>query len=244
MPEALSLTVRHPVPAAVVLDFDGVVANSEPLHLAAFQQVLAEVGIALSAQDYYDRYLGYTDAEVIDAVAADWGLTLPPGEARRLFDCKAGILERLLADPRVLFPGAAEWVRTHAATLPLAIASGARREEIERVLMLSGLRSCFAAIVAAGETARAKPAPDPYERAMALLVEAGVVSSDVPRERCVAVEDSRWGIESARAAGLTCVGVTTSYPAEALGDADAVASSLASVTLDFLTRVLSEGGRR
>jgi len=231
------------VPAAVVLDFDGVVANSEPLHLAAFQQALADVGISLSARDYYERYLGLDDASALEAVAVDRNIVFGPEETRRFFERKACILGALLASPHVLFPGAAERVREYAAVLPLAIASGARREEIEPVLTAAHLRSCFTAIVAAGETPRAKPAPDPYARAMALLVEAGVVADDVPRARCVAVEDSRWGISSAKAAGLTCVGVTTSCPAEALGDADAVVGSLASVTLDFLAQVLSDGGR-
>ncbi|MBP1606765.1 MAG: Phosphorylated carbohydrates phosphatase, partial [Acidobacteria bacterium] len=93
-----------------------------------------------------------------------------PEETRRFFERKAGILGALLASPHVLFPGAAERVREYAAVLPLAIASGARREEIEPVLTAAHLRSCFTAIVAAGETPRAKPAPDPYARAMALLV--------------------------------------------------------------------------
>lgn len=238
------LNQRIVVPAAIVLDFDGVVANSEPLHLEAFQEALAEVGVDLSAQDYYERYLGFDDVGVFEAVAADRNITIGAERARRLFERKAGVLEGLLAGPGVLFPGAAEWVREYAAALPLAIASGSRREEIELVLGATGLLSCFSAIVAAGETPRAKPAPDPYARAIELLVEAGLVAADVPRARFVAVEDSRWGISSARAAGLRCVGVTTSYPAEALGDADAVAASLASVSLEFLAQVLSNGARR
>ena len=56
---------------AIVLDFDGVIADSEPLHLRAFQQTLAEDGIDLSAEDYYSRYLGYDDVGLCQALATD-----------------------------------------------------------------------------------------------------------------------------------------------------------------------------
>jgi beta-phosphoglucomutase-like phosphatase (HAD superfamily) len=232
--------VGYPAPAAIVLDFDGVLADSEPIHLAAYQEVLAKIGIGLSAEDYYERYLGFDDAGVFEAVAADRRVPLGADEIGRLIDRKAGMLERMLKGPSVLFPGVAERVREHAAAVPMAIASGARREEIEWVLAAAGLRSSFAVIVAAGDSPRGKPAPDPYERALALLVDARAMNAAAPRSLCVAVEDSRWGISSAKTAGLTCVGVTTSYPAEALAGADAVVDSLTDLTRELLAELLSE----
>ena len=61
---------------AIVFDFDGVIANSEPLHLLAFQQALAEDGVELSATDYYSRYLGYDDVGMFEALGRDRGISM------------------------------------------------------------------------------------------------------------------------------------------------------------------------
>ena len=105
-------------------------------------------------------------------------------------------------------------IRRLAARCPLAIASGAIRPEIERVLQREGLLVDFQTIVAAGDTPVSKPAPDPYARAVELLSAATGVAL-APGE-CVAIEDSRWGLESARAAGLRTMAVAHTYPAAVL----------------------------
>lgn len=219
----------HASSTAVVFDFDGVIANSEPLHLLGFQRVLAERAIALSADDYFSRYLGYADEEAFEVVGRDAGRPFTSVEIQELMARKAEVMPALLADPRVLFPDAADCVRRLAEHVPLAIASGALRGEIELVLDAHGLASCFHAIVAAGDTRRSKPAPDPYSRAVALLRDAGVVS---PGATCVAIEDSHWGITSAQQAGLRCVGVATSYPAAELSVADLVVERLADLSIE------------
>ncbi len=222
---------------AVVFDFDGVIANSEPLHFLGFRDVLAGEGIELSESDYYARYLGYDDAGAFFAVAADRGVSLPSKLVVELIRRKAARLEELEREHSVLFPGAAEVIRRLAACCPLAIASGAIRPEIERVLEREGLAAHFRTIVAAGETPVSKPAPDPYARAVMLLSSA-LGSTLEPRE-CVAIEDSRWGLESARAAGLRTIAVAHTYPPEAL-DADAVVEDLSALTWEFVRSV----GRR
>ena len=93
------------------------------------------------------------------------------------------------------------------------------------------------AIVAAEDTAAGKPAPDPYQRAVALLSTAMNTDVLAPGD-CVAIEDSRWGIESARAAGLRAVGVTTSYDAGELAGADLIIGSLAELDVANLQRLL------
>ncbi len=225
------------LPAAIVFDFDGVIANSEPLHLEAFQQVLATIGVHLPAVEYYERYLGYDDERGFRAVLGDRGLAPRDEEVARLIDVKAVLLERLLSAEGILVPGAAECLARVGALMPMAIASGARREEIELVLEAQDLRHHFEVIVAATETPRSKPFPDPYARALALLAERGRLPAGTDPSHCVAIEDSHWGIASARAAGLRCIGLTTSYPREAIGEADVVVESLDEVTADLLERV-------
>jgi beta-phosphoglucomutase len=208
---------------AIVFDFDGVLADTERLHLLAFQQVLEPFGVALGAADYYDRYLGFDDRGVFGALASDRGLAWTEDDVTRLVGAKAGCFRTILETQPVLFDGVAERVREWAGDVPFAIASGALRHEIELILEAAGLRSLFPVIVAAGETPNFKPAPDPY---LAALQQLGAE----PR-RSVAVEDSVWGIESARLAGMKVVAVTSSYPRERLTSADAVVDRFSDLTL-------------
>ena len=214
---------------AVVFDFDGVLANSEPLHLQAYQAVLGEAGVTLGRDEYYQHYLGFDDATMLSAVSDRRGLGWNGKEISEFVARKTVIFDEIVASTDVIYPGAVACVERLAAALPLGIASGALRHEIEAILRRSGLHRHFRFIVAAGETARGKPAPDPYRRAARL--------HERPPEQCVAIEDSRWGIESAKDAGLLCVGITTSYTARDLPGADAIIGSLDEFTVDLLARL-------
>jgi beta-phosphoglucomutase len=222
---------------AIVFDFDGVIANSEPLHFRAFRDVLADRGITLTEADYYTRYLGFDDLGAFRAIGRDQGRAWAVADLRSLTDDKAVRMEALERDASVLFPGAVEAIQRTAAAVPIAIASGALGAEIRRVLDGANLTRHFAAIVAAEDTAAGKPAPDPYERAVALLSTAMDMDGLAPGD-CVAIEDSRWGIASARAAGLRAVGVTTSYDAGELAEADLIIGSLAELDVANLQRLL------
>ena len=223
--------------AAIVFDFDGVIANSEPLHFRAFRDVLAERGVELSEPAYYTRYLGFDDLGAFRAIRdQDRGRTWSAGELTSLTADKAMRMEALERDASVLFPGAADAIRRAAAAVPIAIASGALGVEIGRVLDGANLTHHFRAIVAAEDTAAGKPAPDPYQRAVALL--SASIGDAVLAADCVAIEDSRWGIASARAAGLRAVGVTSSYDAAELSQADLIIESLAELDITGLQRLL------
>jgi beta-phosphoglucomutase len=222
---------------AVVFDFDGVIANSEPLHLRAFQEVLAGVGVTLTETDYYARYLGFDDVGVFRAIGEERGTRWAAEAIDALVARKADRMEALERDVSLLFPGAAEAIRRLASRVPLAIASGALGAEIRRVLDREQLTPFFAAIVAAEDSPAGKPAPDPYVRALARL---GAAHHDVfAASDCVAVEDSVWGLESARAAGLRTVAVTHTYPAAALHAADLIIGTLHNLSFDALNQLQS-----
>jgi beta-phosphoglucomutase len=223
---------------AVVFDFDGVLANSEPLHYQAYRDVLAREAIALTEADYYGRYLGFDDVGAFKAIARDRGRDWSDAQIASLIATKAQQMETLERTHSVLFPGAAALVRRVAAELPIAVASGALRAEILRVLDREALTAYFTAIVAAEDTPASKPAPDPYVRALTLLA-ARV--GDLSAHEVVAIEDSRWGLESARRAGLRTVGVAQTYPAAALdGGADLVIASVADISLESLRDLCGE----
>ena len=223
---------------AIVFDFDGVIANSEPLHFRAYRDVLGEEHVDLSQADYYGKYLGYDDAGAFGAIAADCRLDWGAGRIAELVRRKAVRLEWLEREGSVLFPGAAAAIRTAADQLPIAIASGALGAEIRRVLDRAGLTSRFSAIVSAEDTRARKPAPDPYLRAVALLAK---VHGAVAARDCVALEDSRWGLQSARAAGLRTVGVAHTYGAQELDAADLVIPSIEAFDLDVLRGLFTDG---
>jgi beta-phosphoglucomutase len=222
---------------AVVFDFDGVIANSEPLHLQAFQLALADEGIELTRAEYYARYLGFDDVGLFEALARDRGMAFDGRWVASLVARKGARLQQLVQADSVLFPGAGEFIRAAASVVPIAIASGALRHEIDEVVEAAGLSDLFTTIVAAGDTSESKPSPAPYRLAFDRLQAAAGRALDPGR--AVAIEDSRWGLDSARGAGLRCVAVTSSYPAEDLPGAELVVGGLKDLTLEALERLCS-----
>jgi beta-phosphoglucomutase len=221
---------------AIVFDFDGVIADSEPLHLRAFQQALGEEGIELSPKEYFSRYLGFDDVGVFEAIARDRAIPMNDRQVTTLVARKGARLQQMMQEGSVLFPGARDFIRTAAAAVPIGIASGALRHEIEEIVEGAGVADLFSVIVAAGDTPQSKPSPAPYLLAFERLREAAGDALD-PR-RCVAIEDSRWGLESAHGAGLRCVGVTNSYPAHELPGAELIVDGLKELTLPMLDRLV------
>jgi beta-phosphoglucomutase len=212
--------------SAIVFDFDGVLADSEPLHLRAYQEVLAAMGGTLPREEYYARYLGFDDEGVFQAISSDRGWGLTEAGIAGLISEKTRALEAIVAGTDVLYRGAADCVERLAGIWPLGIASGAQRHEVEAILKRRALDRCFRFIVAAGDTPAGKPAPDPYTRAIRL--------HGVDPSSCLAVEDSRWGIDSAKAAGLWCIGITHTYPVSELLAADTIVSSLDELTPELI----------
>jgi beta-phosphoglucomutase len=214
---------------AIVFDFDGVLADSEPLHLRVYQELLEPQGIHLDQATYCERYLGYDDEGVFQQIAVDYKLLLGDEEIEMLIEEKARRFEALVTGGNVLYPGAAACVRRLAPAWPLGIASGALRGEIELMLRGAGLLEAFRFIVSSGDTEHTKPAPDPYLRAAEL--------HEVAPAACMAVEDSHWGLQSARAAGMRTIAITHTYPRGTLREADAVVDSLEEITVALITRM-------
>src|SRR4029453_8190487 len=142
---------------AIIFDFDGVIADSERLHLLAYQDVLGEEGVTLANDAYYERYLGYDDVGVFKAIGKDHNLSMNPARLESLIERKGRRYEVLASSGEMLFPGAADFIRAAAAVVPIAIASGALTHEIEDVLERAGLRALFPVIVGADQTECSKP---------------------------------------------------------------------------------------
>ena len=218
-------------PRALIFDFDGVIADSEPVHLRALQRTLAEAGIVLTPEDYYAHYLGFDDHDaIVEALRSATGAAAPT-QVARLMDVKARHFLALLGEGPRLFPGVSTFVRAAAARVPLAIVSGALRREIELILVRAGLADAFTAIVSAEDVRAGKPSPEGFLTALARLRER--VPDLTPRS-CLVIEDSLPGVEAARQAGMRCLAVTNSHAAEELRGAGLVVASLEEVGWDQL----------
>jgi beta-phosphoglucomutase len=213
-------------PRALIFDCDGVIADDEPLHLAAFQRALAPAGITIVRDAYYARYLGLNDREAVHLAFADAGIAASAEQIAAAVGAKANLFLDLVRAGTPIFPGVVPFVRAAAARVPLAVASGALRREIDLILAQAGIAECFATIVSSEDVREGKPSPEGFLLALARLRASG---SDVRAADCVVIEDSQPGVEAARRAGMRCLAVTNSHPREALAEADLVVSSLTEV---------------
>jgi beta-phosphoglucomutase len=212
-------------PAAVVFDFDGVIVNSEPLHLQAFREVLAGEHIELSEEEYYRELIGFDDKGAFRHVYETRGRELPAKTFLALMAAKGRMMRQLIHRGQFsALPGVAEFVRALWRTRPLAICSGALREEIEAMLQGIALRDCFSVIVGAEDVTVGKPDPQGYLLTTKLLAEK--TGKPLSPADCLIIEDAPTVIASVKKVGFPVLAVTTSYPAEKLKDADWVVPSL------------------
>jgi beta-phosphoglucomutase len=218
---------------AAVFDFDGVIVDSEPLHYRSLRDALRPEGVEISQEEYLQVYLAYDDREAIRLALERHGEDPAPARRERIEARKVDIFARLI--PQIpVFEGARDLVRALEQDMPLAIASGARHDEVDAILRGVGLRDAFQAIVGAEDAERTKPDPAPYvEAARRLAARTGGLAP----EECVAFEDSMPGIASALGAGMKVVGVAHSYPAEKLRAAHRVVDSLVGLDAGALRRL-------
>jgi len=218
---------------AVIFDFDGVIADTEPLHFAGFRQTLAEIGITLTESDYYANYLGYDDLGCFIAALTAHKHPADPAALAHLMQRKAHAYLESVTDHLVIFPGVREFVREAAAAYPLAIASGALRHEIEVILEQAGLRKEFLHITSAEDVTRGKPDPQPFLHALNGLNRQRREPL-ITAESCLVIEDSLPGIRSAKTAGMKVLAVANTHTIQDLHEAHAAAQSLSQIRLNEL----------
>ena len=199
----------------VAFDFDGVLLNSMPFYAAAWRGALVERGIAPPEIEFYRRESerGVNSARHFLEEAGQ--------EASE--EAIDGIIERVSelyqSYPGIgPYPGVLELVKKlHDAGRKLALVTGSPRADIDRFLDAEQQR-LFDTIVSCGDVEHSKPDPEPYALARERL--------GLPAERVLAIENSPYGILSARGAGLLTAGMTTTLPATDLAGADFIIDSL------------------
>jgi len=228
---------------ALILDYNGVVVNDEPLHMEAFRRVLAEEGIELSAAEYFTRYLGIPDRDIARAALRKRGGSgsAPDDEIDHILSLKALAYRDLSRRDLPEVPGASELILRAAERYPIAIASGAIRVEVEDGLYRLGVRDAVTAIVTIEDVRRGKPDPEVFMTARAALLRIsgaeGAPHPLLPAEPCASflvIEDSPAGLAAARAAWMPAVAVTTSRPRSDLKPADLVVDDLTELTMEAI----------
>jgi HAD superfamily hydrolase (TIGR01509 family) len=217
---------------AVIFDFNGIIVDDEPIHFELFQKVFAEEGINLTKDAYYARYLGFDDRGAFSFGYREHNQPLGHDKLTALIERKAVYYQEAIRNHVAIFPGVKSLILQLAESLPLAVASGALRHEIETILTTAGLIDHFKVVVSAEDVERGKPEPDIFLKALTTL--NGQNGNPVHASECLVIEDSKEGIKGARRAGMKCLAVTNSHPAELLDEANAVVKSLEAVSPEFL----------
>jgi beta-phosphoglucomutase len=201
--------VRLPVrPArAIILDMDGVVLDSMPSHLLTWRWALAPLGVELTADDLYPLEGLPTEPTAKMLTEKFFGQPCSDQEAQRLANTKRELFRQIFRP--ALVPGMGPllydlWGRGYR----LGLVTGSARSVLEQSLRPTGVVGLFEAIVTGDQVAHGKPDAEPYRTAAAQL---GMLPS-----QCLVVENAPLGIQSAKAAGMSCVALETTLPAQRL----------------------------
>jgi beta-phosphoglucomutase len=185
---------------SILFDFNGTISDDEPVLCAIFQELFAAAGRPLTELEYYDQLAGLADPEIVSC----W-LGHPDED---LLARKTELYRERVADGRTIDDETRAAIALAADQGPIALVSGAAHAEIELVLAAAGMADAFGVVVAMEDVERGKPDPSGYLQALELL---GAGPHDA-----AAIEDSPPGVMAAKAAGIRCVALTRSFPADRL----------------------------
>lgn len=228
---------------AVLFDFNGVLVDDEPIHMRLIRRVVEEEGIPPFPDElYWEHLVGLDDRAAFRSLLEGAGESPDEPRLMRLIARKSSYYqEHIRREGYPFFPGAADLVCALAASraeLHLGIVSGALRDEVEGALAQESLREAFKVLITAEDVAASKPDPEGYRRAIEALN-----SVPPPPDRLLhphevlAVEDTRAGIQAARAVGLATLALAHTYDAGELCEADRVVASISELTVDELLAI-------
>ncbi|MDQ6699723.1 MAG: HAD family phosphatase [Acidobacteriota bacterium] len=187
-------------PRALIFDMDGVIVNSNPVHREAWRVYNLRHGIETD-EAMQQRMFGKHNAEIVRDFYGDH---LSAAEIFQHGAAKEQLYREMMhgSVEQALVPGVREFIEKHRE-VPAAVATNAEPENVHFVLRAAAIGHLFRAVVDGHQVRFPKPHPEIYLRAASLL--------DVEPAACVVFEDSVWGIEAARAAGMRVIGLRTTH---------------------------------
>ena len=217
---------------AIIFDFDGVIVDSEGLIFNLTREMAAQEGWTVSEEEYFRDYLALDDRSLVEHLFQTHGKPLGAGRRDELIDRKFRAYQAIIREGLPPIAGADRFVRQCAARYPLAIASGSLRVEIEHLLVKMNLRECFQVLATADDCRKSKPDPEVYRLAVKRLNNLPALGmSPLQASECLALEDAPLGVVAAQRAGLRCLALTHSRPAEELKHADWIRRDFAEVDI-------------
>ncbi len=219
----------------IIFDFNGVLIDDEGAHFHGFQQALKEKGLTLSWEEYCQDYLPYDDRNFFLHFLYDQKRESDSQSIRRLIDLKSEHYFKAVEEHVPILEPTIDFLRQLSPTVPVAIASGAARREIESILDQLKLLERFATIVSAEDVVKGKPHPEAFLKALDGLK---ATDSSLETQQVLVIEDSYRGVQSVHTTGMKCLALTTTYSTEQLAEADLVLETLQGWTLKRLEEAL------
>jgi beta-phosphoglucomutase len=206
---------------ALLLDYNGVIVQDEPLHFASFRDILAQEGITVSEQDYYQQYLGLNDRVAFQKAFERAGRKAGRKAVEPYVQRKSVAYQQLAERELPVVTGIGAFVRAVAPHARIAVVSGALGAEIPLGLRRAQIEDLVEVLVTSDDVTTTKPDPEGFRLALRKLA-----ARHATRDwRAVVIEDSLPGVGAARALGAGCVAISTSHDASELHEADVVWSS-------------------
>ena len=211
---------------AIVLDFNGTLAQDDHLVAPLYVEMFASLGLPLTVEEYHREFAAIPDRDVAELALRRAGLPVDETRRETLVAARLEGYLAAVADEPPIAEHALDFVRAAAARVELAITSGAFRREIEHVVSAAGIRDCFTAIVSIDDVANGKPDPEGFSRALAEVNALTGVEPPIEPGQTVAVEDATEGARAARAAGMRVAAIRGLGYDPASGYADVVVERL------------------
>ena len=206
---------------------DGVIADTAPFHFLAWQQMVQGRGRGFTKADF-DRAFGKRNPEIIADIFGD---DMSAQEVDDFANEKEELFRQLANTDVKPFEGVLDLMTSAAkAGWKMAVASSTPAENIALLNSTLGIASYFDAVVSSDDVSRGKPDPDVFLLAAQSLGEQP--------DNCVVIEDTVAGIHAARNAGMKCIAVTNTHPAQRLVEADRVVASLGEINISMLDSML------
>lgn len=214
---------------AVIWDMDGVICDSGSCHYLAWNRVMSRWGMPVTEEVFRDGFGTRTDAFVRVLV----GDRVPETQVQKIALFKERFFRRLIRGNIKPLSGVVPLLNSlREAGYRMALASSAPLANIRLTLRELDITDDFHAVVSGDDVTEGKPSPQIFRMAGERL--------GIKPPSCLVIEDAVVGVIAAHRAGMPCLAVTNTYPAEKLREAEAVVTSLADINIDDIEAIFEK----